>query len=407
MKRFFSVFLSLILCICVAFPVNASELDNFTPFANLLDYATANNSGSNYFAFSGSTFFTYDLPGGQDVNYIDITFHISGPAPIGIHIWSGSDFTSLVLLKVSDGYYRAYGSLPVSFMEATGIQLDTGNASTSWVTITSLRVGLLGASVIDQDAYCDILTHMYSATIHYVPGDEINGRNFNGTDDVRLSYLQLDIRPVDWQKYDYMDFLIFISCDSINSVAAYFGSQNIPFTCTPFENDVMTSNEYILAIRLDLRAIDRSKSGFPNIVIEGNVVLDGLNQVEFLACSGCIIEHKENKYTFWLTQIYTSIETRFLQLFDIVRGDTQPGEDFQDDINQKDDQLKDMSLIMDSVPKPEISSVDFNANQFVDPQILSVSTQGLSSVMGSPIFSDVIIMAVLLATAGFVLFGKR
>ena len=66
-----------------------------------------------------------------------------------------------------------------------------------------------------------------------------------------------------------------------------------------------------------------------------------------------------------------------------------------------------MAAIMESVDQPDLNSVNVSADTYVDSTVLAASMSGVTSVIGGPVFLDVIMMSLMMATAGYVLFGKR
>ena len=111
----------------------------------------------------------------------------------------------------------------------------------------------------------------------------------------------------------------------------------------------------------------------------------------------------QNKFN----DLHTMVVNKFDSLESAIRGDTAPGDAFQDEVDQKDQQLNDMAAIMESVDQPDLNSVNVSADSYVDATVLAASMSGVTSVIGGPIFLDVIMMSIMMATAGYVLFGKR
>lgn len=121
----------------------------------------------------------------------------------------------------------------------------------------------------------------------------------------------------------------------------------------------------------------------------------------------------------WITNQNTLLANKFNDQYNMlvresgeleaaIRGDTAPGESFQDNVAGKDQQFDQMADVMESVTQPGLDSIDVSADQLVDSQVLGVSMAGLTSIIqpGS-IFYTMIVMSIMMATASFVLFGKR
>lgn len=110
-----------------------------------------------------------------------------------------------------------------------------------------------------------------------------------------------------------------------------------------------------------------------------------------------------------INDLHTMMVNKFNALEAAIRGDTAPGESFQDQVDQKDQQLENMADVMESVTQPALDSVNVAADSMVDSNVLAVSMSGLTSVIGDTgsIFYQMIVMSIMMSTAGFVLFGKR
>ena len=90
-----------------------------------------------------------------------------------------------------------------------------------------------------------------------------------------------------------------------------------------------------------------------------------------------------------------------------IRGDTDPGDDFQDQVDQKDQELEDMAAVMDSVTKPAIQDINVSLDQYVKPADVQVLATPLTVFLEADLFRTMIIMSILLATVSFTLYGKR
>lgn len=70
MKRIIPLLLCVALIVGLAVPASAAETDD--SLYNVLDYASANDSGSNYFSYYSPYKVTYDLPASKFISYVDI-----------------------------------------------------------------------------------------------------------------------------------------------------------------------------------------------------------------------------------------------------------------------------------------------------------------------------------------------
>lgn len=454
MKRYISLFcVALLVVASIVSPVQASSIDAVpSNYIDLLDYYTVRNSGSNFFSFSGSADNFIDLPSSFYSNYVDILFSVNGPALSAFEIYWNSSKYNLNIESCGNGFYRAYGAIRID--SYSRVYFSTSNTSgTSYVQLWSFKMFSPGTSS-ESECYCAIGTVDYDRTIHYVPGDEINYRTFTGTTDYQLAGYTLNIYNLDWKKYDYIDYYLYTTVDSITSVSCTIGDKTVPFEISYIDNDSMTSNDFCYSITVDCTGLDRSVDDYPLIVVYGNVVTNGVNMISMLGCRGYVSLNTIDPQVHFLSKIKTSLDnilssissnfsnlnawiitqtnsistsfstlrseitTHFSNLNSwitaqttilerAIRGDTAPGNSFQDQVSQKDQQLNDMAAVMDSVERPNINSVNVSPQNYVDGTVLAASMSGITSVIGAPVFLDVIMMSLIMATAGYVLFGKR
>lgn len=412
MKRIFSVFLVLSLCCCMAFPVNAASIDNDI-FIDLLDY---NTDKINIRTLSGDTnTVSFTLPSWIPVRYIDATVTITGVLPSRISCVVGNSTTTLTVEHIIGGLYRVYGFCQGS---SNSLTLSFEISGTTWVTFHRLEMSPSVTTTYDIEAYCEIVSAEYNGTIHYVPTDEINHRIFDSTDVYTDTFFYCYIWTDDWKLYDYIDFQLMFSCLEITSVTAVMGSINVPLEVSYIEGTAIDGNSFYYSMRMDVTGLDRTSDDYPMIVLMGRLNTGILNSVQFANCSGHVAINNFNPLFYYFNNLISSVSAGFSNIngwissqtnaiVSAIRGDSAPGNSFQDDVSQKDSELKDMAAIMDSVIKPDINSISVEVNDYVDPNILASSMSGISTVAASPIFSDVLLMAIILATAGYVLYGKR
>ena len=424
MKRILSVLLILSLCCCMAFPVSATTVDHYR--FNVLDLCTLNDEGNQTYLNSGDNSVTFNYGFRSIVSGVDILckFYVA-PSAVYFVDFAGNRHP-LEVVSLGNDLYRVYGSFNIS--DNTNITLVISTTQSNSVDFYSFYVSSVASTYFDSECYCNIGTVDYDSTIHFVPTDEINYRTFRGTDDFLLANYSLYLYNLDWRKYDYVDFLVLCNVDSVSSVTCTIGSLNVPFEVSFIDNDSMTAHDFLFSVRVDCRGLDRSSSDYPTVYVEGNVITGELNMISVMACSGVLDTTLNTEFTLLqriknaITSGFGDLENTLYTYFSYInswmndqtsaivsalRGDTAPGDSFQSDVAEKDSELKDMAAIMDSVDKPDVNGIDVNVNDYVDSNILAGSMYGISYVASSPLFSDVLLMAVLLATAGFVLYGKR
>ena len=462
MKKYIALICTFLTIFSVfAIPANAADLSS-TGWFDVLDIAymysaTASVDGYSYAArVQERTYdvFEWELPQYTDCVYMDILFRTDSNNP-SIKIGGTKNLT--VELISDDDYklYRAYGRV-YSYVEK--ITLTYTWSGGYWLDILSFNVCSTEPNGTAIEAYCQIGAVDVDENIHYIPTDLVNSRVFTGTDDSRRNFVYLDIFTFEWEKYDRIDVQLDLWIQSIQSISASLDGVNIPLETSYIEAHTINGNRYLVTISMDLSTLDKTSTSYPIININGRVQVNMENQVDFVSCRGFVTGTDLNPISLFLRKIIdkisslisqvntsvhsviTKLTSNFTNLVDLlianfnsltssiqtqfqslksflstqtssiitaIKGDSAAADDFKDDITEKDSALKDMAGVMGSVSMPELDSVDVDANSFVDGNVLAISTSGVSAVLAMPIFSDVIVMAILLATAGYVLFGKR
>lgn len=429
MRRFVSVFCLMIVFISsLVVPVKATVLDKPGWF-NVLDIANAQCDtgtilGPSYIARvagRNTDTISFPLPQYTDCVYVDILFRSDSSSP-GISF--GGE--SIPITLISDDDYKLYRAYGMVYFYVDVLSFDYTWSGGWWLDILSFNVCTTEPNGTDIEAYCELnAAPDYQRTIHYVPGDEINHRIIESTNTIADTYLLSYIWTDEWRKYDIIDFQLMYDIFDITSVTAVMGNTNVPLEVSYVKGTSIEGNTFYCSFSMDVSGLDKSSSDYPMIIVYGRLDLATLNSVDFVNCSGRVIGTDLNPLTYFLKSINSRL-TSILQVVNVhssnlrswissqtdaivsaIRGDTAPGNDFQDQVSDKDSELKDMAAVMDSVTKPDLNDISVEVNDYVDPNILASSMSGISSVAASPIFSDVLLMAIILATAGYVLYGKR
>lgn len=97
----------------------------------------------------------------------------------------------------------------------------------------------------------------------------------------------------------------------------------------------------------------------------------------------------------------------FNRLIDAIKGDGSQADDFNQDVQDKTDTLETMGDVFDSVTKPSVDDVQVEVSDIVSGDDVSGVTSVVSLILGNSYFLNVFMMAMIMATAGYVLYGKR
>lgn len=458
MKRIISLCcIALILVTSMAVPIQASEKKFYL---DVLDYCTINDSGSNVFPVFGSTIlsFSADFPQ-SNICYFDILYFTDGYVNgfglpnISIVHPAGIEYP-LTVIPIGDGYFRAYGD--VGSYNLFGnvkikVYFDDSSDYKGLFEFHSIKAFSCDSSLTLIEAYAEVSSYKFSDTIHYVPTDEVNHRYFTADQDFTNNFLSVFAWTDEWKKYDFIDFMFTISASSINSVACFMGQNIVPIDVSIFSSAHDVYNDFFITIRMDLTSLDRTTSDYPMILIEGNVISGGLTGVAVVNVAGGLwtethdpeltllqriilaISNGFSSMNFWINSqtsalidsisasftdlnswinaqtydLFTKIDGAASVIISAIRGDTSPGNEFQEEVDQKDQDLDEMAAVMDSVTKPPVDQINVSVDSIVSPADVQLLATPMAVFFDGQIFSQMIVMSILLATVSFVLFGKR
>lgn len=415
MKRIFSLLLiGCILALSLAPVASATEVPA-PELIEVLELALPNGSnGHQVYRTSGAqnVSASFNLSEQNSFYYIDVLFTVpngSTPASVWLSQSSGGAVhTQLTLVNVSGSLWRAYANTNYT---APGFFLHFSGGM-GWVEFKSLRISTVPLTGTDERAQCEIQSYDYNATINYVPTDVINYRIFLGASTPELNQLTLKISCNNWRKYDYLDF--YLGCDvaAISSISATLGDSVVPFTTSFVGPNGSIENHFDIAIRLDLRNINRTSTEGLFITLRGSVNLGSDNFISMEGCRGLVVASSVNPLVSWLQKIYnkvtsgfTSVGQKLDNVHEALQGNVNSGNQFKDESSALIDGLGDITASMDSVERPSLDTINLD---------FSSDISGASSLMGN-IFttftsvdwmSRLFLVSITLVLVSYVLYGK-
>ena len=440
MKRIFSIFLCFIFILSVL-PSPASADSDL--FVNLLDYGVATEYDSNTSAFNGTSIpFTYDLPDRYTVTYVDVIFSYSNNAQISCFITDSSSTTSrgsLAVISLGGPYFRAYGTISrryydnltlnfVSDTEVKGKRISVEKFNVSTIDYTSNTVGgeIIGYSM-GQHPSSSWSTESQSASITFPIGPS-NDTIYNVSYRVDAAY---------WKKYDFLNFTIALDTLSVDSLSVSgLGGYVVPFEMS-YLSDTENMNLKVINISCDLRDLQRTYDliDYIEVVVTGTTKASIEQHAHIYHAYGVTGFSAPSADLFWYQRLWNSIESGFSSLKSTLAGEfnnlgylvtngfsnvskkltsildvlgfEKVDEEFQEDLNEKKDNLDDLSNTLGSVGAPDISDVNLNINGLVNPNVVTLTTSGISTVLSNEIILRVLIFSATFAVAGFILYGKK
>lgn len=425
MRKVYSfIFTFLILLYSVVPVVSAAEIEQ--GYTNLLDYSTANNSGSNTVTLNEAIVY-YALPVSTTICEVDILFTVnSGTVPSGIQAGMNG-MVNLTRVNVSGNLYRAYGSI------TNGIPLSelaikfSGHSTPTSITFLRVNISAFALEAYPTTGFFSVNTdvdgnspYQYMENANTPVTYNWGGGTNNSWSHAFKSYVYLQ----NWTKYDYMDVILLVQALSIDSISVTQGSTVLPFTVSylnadgdawefywPDDGDPATPEqslnirEFAISVRVDLRNCDRQSSKYPCIEIHGQYASNNIyNYVTLKSVSGFIELETDSGIMFFINRI----GAWFQELFNVFRGDTSKGDQFQEDVQTGLDNIKDSQEVFDSVEKPDLEDLgsnDFDAVGEYDGDAIIYYL--FVTVFRAPILGDCFIFLTFAALFGFILYGRR
>lgn len=108
----------------------------------------------------------------------------------------------------------------------------------------------------------------------------------------------------------------------------------------------------------------------------------------------------------WYSVFAEWLDKQFDRLIDVFNPDDDAS-GFHDQVDQQGDNLDDMQQVMDSVTKPVLDSVNVDPGSFVNQSDIQLLVSPITAIYDVPIFKTILLMSIMMATSGYVLFGKR
>ena len=88
-------------------------------------------------------------------------------------------------------------------------------------------------------------------------------------------------------------------------------------------------------------------------------------------------------------------------------SDKAGSDDLQSSVDQAGSELDDLGASLDSVTRPAVDGINTDLSGIVSQVDINTSTSLLTNVMSNNYIGQIISMVAVLATAGYVLYGKR
>ena len=420
MKRIVSLALAcVILGFSLVVPANAASTED--NYFSVLDYATANGSGTNQFG-SSSTYTataTYDIPFRPYIRYADIVFTSADGDPSSVTI----NGRSLTLVKISSRLFRAYGSFTV-IGSVISLAFTSSTAGVAY-NIISFDVGTYSSMCYDETGFFATGGVGWSKSFSYMNNSSSPATQYfeSLSNQPLMTSFYAYVYPENFRKYDSMDIYLKLRCRSIDSISVNFDHVSVPFDVSYFSlstgdwvlytpNDgnwhvgVYDYNEVFIMLHLDLSSLDRTVGSYPQITITGQYIENNAGQyLSLVSVVGHVTVSPPSPVLTYFYDLKLSLEGWFSSLISSLSGNTSSGDEFKDESDSLISDLGDISASMDAVQRPSMENIDVSFSGDLS-EATSVMGALFTVVFSSSWLSTIFMASVTLGLISYILYGK-
>lgn len=226
-----SIAVALALITLLTAPASAAEHSNLEGWLSLLDYGTANNSGSNtVYLSAGTTSVRYYTPYAMFLGYIDALVYSNHPFTATNNAGDSLTVTRIESSGVISNCYRVYGSCPS--YEVSAVRFDITVSEPTVIEFKTLRVSsLYGTSHFSLVAKINLQYGGESQTMGMPAVRKAATVSFGSLSaedsaipDPFYGYIYLQ----SWQKFDFVDVFFSISGADTTGIAAFIKDIALP-----------------------------------------------------------------------------------------------------------------------------------------------------------------------------------
>lgn len=423
-RKAFSVFLVALFVFSSFTVANAAEGEG--AWTELLETATVNNSGSNWFKYNGTATVSVPTPYSMRLSKVDMLItYPANTAPTKVEVLYSSKSYELTMRRIDECTSRVFGTIAQNFYSDVRVRFTRGGTSAAYLEILSFRVSQIIHS--EQAAQAQVVIDNNYFTTNYfieVPGD--------GLKETAYKTIRIDVE--DWMKYDVISVWGSARTMALTSVRANLSTLGLPFEMnyiqivptgedtsyterfTYYENsstsggygniygDAQTAMEYggqiLFCITIDLSNVDRTFTENPLHVYLTGVYFD-LYGFTFNCqyVNGSIFVPDKSEIGWW---------TRFTSFMEgLFGGDTSQSDLFQQEAQDQANEFDELNSQVENFTRPDLEDMDFSIESYVSDQEIAEAAQPLGELVSDPFILVPVALSLTVALVAYVLYGKR
>lgn len=421
--RILTIVVSISLVIAaIAVPASASTYED--RWVNVLDYATANNSGSNGFALTTGGTVSYTLPSSHIVQDIDIVFRCNrGVNDVSVVLNASKSF-KLNLQAVGDGIYRAWGNCSAYGFTTIQLKFTLGTTVESYFDMLQFRISSQNSDFYHVPATISKSTSVSGPSSHSA-GSDTTAFTFTSTGE-----WSLNVAVSEWVKYDYINFAFSSKNIVVGSISAYIGDRSVDVNIESFDGDPYGSYTDMITGFLDIRGIEKHYSNDLVIALTGTCTSTSGSQLWLSWLNGSVSVVAINPFIYFFTTLGNTIKNGFAsvgqwftglidnlgdwfdsvlaKLDEFINGSEeqqQAAEDFKENANEQSSAISGAVDAMD-VDRSEINT-DVSVSGITGGLDFSYFNSAMLTVTSSSTVYQLLIMTAALMLVSYVLFGKK
>ena len=166
----------------------------------LLETATVNDSGQNWFKYSSTATVSVSTPYSMRLTKIDLLItYPANTAPTKVEVFYNGTYYQLEMRRIDSNTSRVFGSIQQNFYSDVRIRFTRSSSATSYLEILSCRV----SQIVNQEVQAQ--AQVIVGDTFYPTGTHIE---LSGSDDPQYANINSDatiaIEVQDWMKFDQL-----------------------------------------------------------------------------------------------------------------------------------------------------------------------------------------------------------